>query len=180
MNFGLLSSILLTIVSKSGPPTKTPTKQRETFHLPSIFFASPPPPGPQTNWKASGRWGPQKTMKTDRFVPNVTFIPPIIGHLKRCVFNGYFRRPTERREISCNRAVGRLRELLPTIPNFSRVFRKVVPPTPQQKLLFILYTASPPSGRHNQIRGNLPHDLRKINTLRKLLTSHAKITFVRF
>jgi len=67
-----------TNVFKSGPRTKTTiytvfrsaacggaTKQRETFHLPSNLFAAPPPPGPQTNWKASGRWGPRKTMKTD-------------------------------------------------------------------------------------------------------------------
>jgi len=41
------------------------TKQNETFHLPSNLFATPPPPGPQTNWKASRRWGPQKTMRKD-------------------------------------------------------------------------------------------------------------------
>ena len=35
------------------------TKQRETFRLPSTLFSAPPPPGPQTNWKASGRWEPQ-------------------------------------------------------------------------------------------------------------------------
>ena len=40
------------------------TKRRETFHLPFNLVVAPLPE-PQTHWKASGRRGPRKLIKTD-------------------------------------------------------------------------------------------------------------------
>ena len=41
--------------------------RRHNLPLAFHFVWGPPLPGPQTNWKASGRWGPQKkTIETDK------------------------------------------------------------------------------------------------------------------
>ena len=64
---GLMLHTKSTIVSKSGPPTKTTistvsrgplrscNQTKGNLPLAFQFVYSPTPPGPQTNWKASGR-----------------------------------------------------------------------------------------------------------------------------
>ena len=72
------TSIKQTIVSKSGPCQQEvlfglypahacggATKQRETFHLSANLFAARGESGPHL---PSGRWGPQKTIKTDGYI----------------------------------------------------------------------------------------------------------------
>ena len=63
----IICSLLFMLFSRSGFCFATgtvsgrtlachPKKHQYSFHLLSILFASPPPSGPQTKWKASGRF----------------------------------------------------------------------------------------------------------------------------